>query len=452
MLPLRNLSGDPAQDYLADGITDALIGSLSEIHGLRVVSYTSVIRFRNPQISVQEIAKMLNVDTLVEGSVIREGSRIRVTTQLIRAVSDEHFWSQTYDREMNDVLALQSELAQSIAERVEVTVTGLEHQRLNSARPIAPEVYESYLKGRSVLEHGTKAGMEQSIPYFEDAIKKDPSFAPAYLGLASAWTTLGTVFAGVPPSATRPRVIGYARQALALDPDMVEAHVVLANVLQQEWHWSEALVEYQRALTLSPNDAHALSGYALWLSCKGRADEAVVTIQRAQAQDPLAVSGSDVSGILFQAHRFAEAVRESRSSQALYPDNPGILLGLGFALIANHQPADAVPVLEKAISLSNGSPAATGVLIRAYAHAGRRSDALRLLADLNQRRKGGYVPAGAFVNAYLGLGEQEQAFYWLEQAYREQSNILQFLKTHPYFDPLRDDPRFKNLIGRVGLS
>lgn len=453
VLPLRNLSGDPGQEYLADGITEALTGQLSNIHDLRVISHTSVMRFKNPQISVPEIAATLGVDAVVEGSVMKEGSRIRVTAQLIRGATDEHFWSETYDREMRDALTLQSELAQSIAEKVEGTLTGEEHQRLAAAGPVAPEVYESYLKGSFALNHGNgKADMQQSIAYFEDAVHRDPAFAPAYLGQAEAWTTLGTVFAGVSPAETRPRVIGFARKALALDPDLVEAHVVLANVLQEEWHWTEAETEYRRALELNPNAADAHAGFAMWLLSQGRTSEALASMRRARALDPVAISGDELSWILFQSHRYEDAIRESRSALALQPDDAGTLVGLGFALVANNQAADAVPVLEKAIALSNGSPAATGVLVRAYNHAGRRVDALRLLADLKRRSSAGYIPAAAFVNAYLGLGEYDKAFTSLEQAYREQSNILQFLKTHPYFDPIRGDPRFADLVRRVGLE
>lgn len=453
VLPLRNLSGDPAQDYLADGITEALIGSLSEIHNLRLISHTSVLRFRNTQLSTPEIAKILGVDALVEGSIIRDGSRIRVTAQLIRGATDEHFWSETYDREMRDALTLQSDLAQAIADKVEVTVTGDERQRLTATRPVAPEVYESYLQGRFALRQGnTRAAMEQSVADFEAAVRRDPAFAPAYLGLAQAYGSLGTVYAGESPAETRPKEIRFARQALALDPDLVQAHVLLADTLQGEWQWSEAETEYRRALDLSPNDADARAGFADWLSCQGRTDEAIAQIRFARQLDPTSVSGADVSWILFQAHRFDEAVRESRSAAVVEPGDASTLLTMGFALIADNQAAAAVPVLEKAVALSNGSPAATGVLIRAYAHAGRRNDALRLLASLKRRRAKGYVPAGAFVNAYLGLDDREQAFYWLEQAYNEKSNILQFVKTHPYFDPLRGDPRFADLVHRVGLS
>jgi TolB-like protein/Tfp pilus assembly protein PilF len=453
VLPLRNLSGDPSQDYLADGFTEALIDRLAGIHDLRVISHTSVMRFKNPQLSVPEIAKILGVDAVVEGSVIRDGTHIRVTAQLIRGATDEHFWSETYDRELRDALALESELAQAIAEKVEVTVTGQEHQRLAAARPVAPEVYESYLKGRFVLEQGTgKAGIEESIGDFNAAIQQDPTFALAYLGLARAYTELGTVFGGSSPAETRPKVIAAAQKALGRDPELAEAHSVLANVLQEEWDWAGAEAEYKRALELAPNDAGAYAGYALWLSCEGRTDEAVTWIRRARELDPVAVTGASVSWILFQAHRYDEAVREARGALALQPDSAFSLLTLGFALNANHQPAEAIAVLERALALSKGSPAVAGVLIRAYALAGRRSDALRLLADLERRKSAGYVPSAAFVNAYLGLGDNEQAFAALEQAVQEKSNILQFVKTHPYFDPIRSDPRFRSLVHRVGLG
>ena len=459
VLPLRNLSGDSAQDYLADGITEALIGRLANIRDLHVTSHTSVMRFKDTQLSIPEIAKTLGVDAVVEGSVIKEGDRIRVTAQLIRGATDKHFWSETYDREMRDALTLESELALAIGKKVEVTVTGEEQQRLSAARPIAPEVYESYLMGRFLFRQGNRAAMEQSIPYFESALNQDSTFAPAYVGLAESYTMLGTVFAGMPPQATRPKVMDYARKALALDPNLVEAHVALANVLQEEWHWTEAEAEYKRALELNPNNANAHSWFALWLICQGRTGEGVAEIERARALDPVGISGyngawmlNSGSWILFQSHRYDDAIRESRSALAVWPDNANNLLGLGFSLIANDKPAEAIPALEKALTISRGSPAVIGVLIRAYAHAGRRGDAMRLLDELKQRRKAGYVPAGAFVNAYLGLGDNEQTFYWLEEAYKEQSNILQFLKTHPYFDPIRGDPRFADLVRRVGLG
>ncbi|MGD0295807.1 MAG: tetratricopeptide repeat protein [Bryobacteraceae bacterium] len=452
VLPMKNLSGDQTQEYLGDGMTEALIARLSGMHDLRVISRTSVMQFKNSQLSVPQIARLLHVDAVVEGSVMREDNRIRVTAQLIRGSTDEHFWSETYDREFGDVFAVQSELARSIAQKVQVTVTGAEHARLTAARPVAPEVYESYLKGRFAFnQSNSRAAVEESIAYFERAAKMDPTFAPAYVGLAAASNSLGTVFIGASPDEMRPKVISAARKALELDPDLAEAHVLLARVLQEQWHWADAEAEYRRALELNPNDADAHAGLALWLLCRGRTDEAVAWAQRGRELDPLAVSGDFIAWILFQSHRYDEAIRELHSVLAVHPDHAFALLTLGFTLVANNQPADAIPVLEKAISVSHRSPAATGVLIRAYSHAGRRKDALRLLEELHQRRKAGYVPAGAFVNAYLGLGENDQAFVWLEQAYKEQSNILQFLKVHPYFDPIRGDPRFADLVRRTGL-
>ncbi len=222
----------------------------------------------------------------------------------------------------------------------------------------------------------------------------------------------------------------------------------MADVLQKQWRWADAEAEYRRALELSPNNADAHASFASWLLCQGRTDEALATVRRGRELDPLAVSGEDIAWILFQSHRYDEAIRELRAVLAVRPNDAGALTTLGFVLVADNLPGDAILPLEKVVSVSNGSPAATGVLIRAYAHAGRRTDALRLLAELKKRKQAGYVPAGAFVNAYLGLGDNDQAFVWLEQAYKEQSNILQFVKVHPYFDPIRSsDPNGPQYVG-----
>jgi TolB-like protein/Flp pilus assembly protein TadD len=454
VLPLKNLSGDPTQEYLADGMTEALISRLSSIHDLRVISRTSAMQFKNTPLSVPEIARTLHVDAIVEGSVIRDASRIRVHAQLIRAATDEHFWSEAYDRELQDVLALESEVAQSIAKKVEVTVTGEEHTRLTAARSVSPEVYENYLRGRFALANkgNNRAGIDESIGFFEEAIARDPTFAPAYVSLANAHAHLSTVFIGAPPAMERAQVESAARKALELDPELAEAHALLAARQQEQWHWTEAEAEYKRALELDWSEAAAYGGLALWLISHGRTEEALAWVRRGRELDPFAVSGTDVAWVLFLARRHDEAMRELRSVQAVQPNDARNLWVLGFVLIANNQPQEAIPVLEKALSVSNHSPGVIGVLVRACAHAGRRTDALGLLAELKRRKQAGFVPAAAFVNAYLGLGENEEAYAWLEQAYKEQSNILQWLKVHPYFDPLRDDPRFKDLLRRVGLD
>jgi tetratricopeptide (TPR) repeat protein len=351
------------------------------------------------------------------------------------------------------VFALESNVAQSIAQKVEVTITGKERERLGAVHSVSPEVYESYLKGQFALDKSNnQAGIEESIGYFQEAINRDPTFAPAYVGLGDANDALGTVFVGARPEETRPKVISAARKALELDPDLVEAHVLLADALQKQWQWADAEAEYRRALELRPNNADAHASFASWLLCQGRTDEALATVRRGRELDPLAVSGAEIAWILFQSHRYDDAIRELRAVLAVRPNDAAALTTLGFVLVADNLPGDAILPLEKAVSVSNGSPAATGVLIRAYAHVGRRADALRLLAELKKRKQAGYVPTGAFVNAYLGLGDNDQAFVWLEQAYKEQSNILQFVKVHPYFDPIRSDPRFAELVRRVGLD
>jgi TolB-like protein/DNA-binding winged helix-turn-helix (wHTH) protein/Tfp pilus assembly protein PilF len=453
VLPMKNLSGDSAQEYLADGMTEEIIGRLAGIHGLRVISRTSVMHFKQAQLSVPEIARQLGVDAVVEGSIIREPSRIRVHAQLIRAATDEHLWSESYDRELEDVLTLESEVAQAIAEKVEVTITGRERSRLIAARHISPEVYESYLKGQFALrKSNNRSELAEAIAYFNQAITKDPAFAGAYVGLADAYSRLGTVFVGASPAETRPKAIGAARRALELDPELAEAHVQLANVYQGEWRWSDAEAEYKRALQLTPNDAAAHLGLARWLLAEGRTGEAMEWSKRARELDPMAVNGTDLAWILFSARRYDEAIRELHATLAVTPDDASALWFLGFSLIGEGKPEDAIPALERAASLSSGSPGVIGVLARAYGHAGRRSDALQLIEELNRRREKGYVPAAPFVQAYVGLGDYDQVFAWFERAYQEKSNILQWIKVEPFPDVMRADPRFTKLVHRVGLD
>jgi tetratricopeptide (TPR) repeat protein len=349
-------------------------------------------------------------------------------------------------------LALQSEVTLGIARHVEATVAGGAQTLPLVPRTVAPEVYEAYLKGRFALQKNNRAGLEEALRYFQTAINADSTFAPAYVGIAATQEQLGTVFFGVPPGDTRPKVIDAARKALELDPQLAEARVLLANALQKDWHWSEAEAEYRRAIELSPSDAGAHAGLAFWLMCQGPSEEALAWARRAQELDPLTLNNSEVSGILFYSRRYDEAIRESRRDLTTNPNNPLALWSLGFALIGAEQFEEAIRVLEKAASLSDRSPAVLGVLVRAYAHGGRRAEALQVVEELRRRAQKGYVPAAAFLNAYLGLGDTEQAFAWLERAAAERSNIMQFLKVHPFFDSLRGDPRFAQYLHRANFS
>jgi TolB-like protein/Flp pilus assembly protein TadD len=450
VLPLKNLSGDPAQEYVADGMTEEVIGRLAMIRGLRVISRTSSMQFKDSRLSAPQIARTLGVDALVEGSVVREGNRIRVHAQLIRAATDEHFWSETYDRELGDALTLESEVAQAIAQKVEVTVTGDEHARLVAARPVSPEVYELYLKGLAG-KNNSKAEVEQRIAWFDDAIQKDPTFAPAYVGLAEAYRHLGTIFLGAPPSETRPMVISNAQRALELDPQLAQAHVDLADMDERLWRWADAENEYRRALELNPNLAGAYFGFSDWLLCHGRVEEALAWGRRGREIDPLGSAGGIVWTLL-NAHRYNETIQEARNVLAVQPDDAETLWYFGWALIFNQQAEKAIPVLEKANLITNRSPGIISTLLWAYARAGRRTDALRLLEELKMRQRTEYVPTGAFLNCYLELGTKEEAFAWLERARQEQSDYLKYLKVFPALDEVRSDPRFQELVRRVGLD
>jgi TolB-like protein/tetratricopeptide (TPR) repeat protein len=452
VLPLQNFSGNPEQDYLSDGMTEALIARLSAIHALRVISRTSAMQFKGTRKSVPAIGKELNVDAVIEGSVLRSGDKIRVSVQLIRADTDEHLWAGTYDRELQDVLALQSDVTHDIARHIEIAVTGAQRGSPVAPRTVAPEVYEAYLKGRFALHKNSRAGLGEAFLHFQAAVDADATFAPAYAGLAATYSALGLVFYGEPPGETRPKTLVAARKALELDPELADARVLLANALQKDWHWAEAEAEYRRAIELSPSDAAAHSGLADWLLCQGRTEEALASARRAQELDPLAFNGVQVGWILFLARRYDEAIRELRTALTIESQDPMALWSLGFALTGAEQFDEAIRTLEKAASVSQRSSAVLGVLVRAYARGGRRTEALRVLDELHRRRQRGYVPAAAFLNAYLGLGDTEEAFAWLERAAEERSNIMQFLKVHPFFDSLRGDPRFAEFLRRSNFS
>ena len=312
-------------------------------------------------------------------------------------------------------------------------------------------VYENYLRGEAA-RGDRRADVDKSVGYFQQAIREDPSFAQAYLGLAEAYSDLGSVFVGGRPSDARVQELRAARKAVELDPSLGSAHAILANAYQDQYQWAEAQSEYQLALKLNPNDAVAHIGFAGWLLSQGRTEEAQDWARRARQLDPPRINGVEMGWILFQSRHFEEAIAELRAELAVHPDNPSAEWFLGFALCGNGENQAAIPVLERALALSDGSPAVIGVLIRANSRAGHHAEALRLLEQLKQRQQRGYVPTAAFVNAYLGLDDRENAIAWCERAYQENSNILQWMKVHPFFDLVRDDPRFVELIHKVGLS
>ena len=452
VLPLKNLSGDASQDYLADGMTDALIGTLSRIHNLRVTSRTSVMRFKDTHLSVPEIARTLQVDAIVEGSVIRDGTRIRVHAQLIRAATDEHFWSEAYDRELRDVLSLQSDVAQSIARKVEVTVTGEEHARLSSARTVDPEAYEAYLKGRFYWNKRTADSMPKAALYFEQAINKDPGYGAAYSGLADC--NSGLAWHGFKSSAdVLPKAYAAAQKAVEIDPHSAEAHASLALVLDHKWDWVGAEVEFKRALELNPQYANAHHWYGDYLSIQGRHDEALAEAKRALELDPLNLMiGTWVGLRYYLASRYDGAIEQSRNTVDLDPNFAAAHLILGESYVQQGQHKEGLDELQKAASLSGDSPlymAQGGVSLGL---AGEKKEALRTIRELQDISGKRYVSPYGVAQIYAALNDKEETYKWLETAYRDRAVWISYLAVDPVFDSIRSEERFQDLLRRVGLG
>lgn len=452
VLPLKNLSGDASQDYLADGMTDALIGTLSRIHNLRVTSRTSVMRFKDTHLSVPEIARTLQVDAIVEGSVIRDGTRIRVHAQLIRAATDEHLWSEAYDRELRDVLSLQSDVAQSIARKVEVTVTGEEHARLSSARTVDPEAYEAYLKGRYYWNKRTADSMPKAALYFEQAISKDPGYGAAYSGLADC--NSGLAWHGfMSPAEVLPKAYAAAQKAVEIDPHSAEAHASLALVLDHKWDWAGAEVEFKRALELNPQYANAHHWYGDYLSIQGRHDEALVEAKRALELDPLNLMiGTWVGLRYYLASRYDGAIEQSQNTVDLDPNFAAAHLILGESYVQQGKHKEGLDELQKAASLSGDSPLYMAQVGVSLALAGEKKEALRAIRELQDISGKRYVSPYGVAQIYAALNDKEQTYKWLETAYRDRAVWMSYLAVDPVFDSIRSEERFRDLLRRVGLN
>jgi TolB-like protein/Flp pilus assembly protein TadD len=454
VLPLDNLSSDPEEEYFADGMTEALITQLSGLHSLRVVSRTSVVQFKNRRVAIPEIAQLLNVDAIVEGTITRSGGRVRITAQLVNGSTAENLWARAYERELMDVLTLQGELAQAIARHVEIAVTPAEHRRLSVTRAVSPDAYDSYLKGRFHLSKYTRLGLEESVRHFEWAIATDPAYAPAHAGLALAYDLFGTFFIGLaPPRAMRAKAIAAATNAIELDPNVAGAHTILANARQQEWHWADAEAAHCRAIDLNPSDATAHVGWAAFLAARGRTAEAVEAAARAGEYDPLSLQTRSAMGVqLYFARRYDDAIRHFQTVQEMEPNHVWSLWHLALALLEMSRFDEAIEALERTVYASARSATPLGSLAMALGRAGRRSDAQRVLDEIEALATAQYVPPTAYVHSYTGLGDHERALAALEEAYREGSYIMQFVKVLPLLDPLRQNARFVDVLQRLGLT
>jgi TolB-like protein/Flp pilus assembly protein TadD len=454
VLPLKNLSGDPTQEYLADGMTEALIGRLARIRGLRVISRTSVMRFKDSQLSVPEIARTLGVDALVEGSVIREGERIRVHTQLIRATTDEHIWSEEYQREYQGILAIQEEVARSVAERTQISLTPPERAALAPTRAVDPRAYEDYLKGRYYLNERTEDAMNKSVAYFQQAIGRDPRYALAYSGLADAYALLG-FRGGIPSKDALSRAKTAALKAIELDDTLAEPHVSLAFIAEtHEWDWATAEREYHRALELNPGDSRTHHWYAGYLMYVGRFEQGVGEAKRARELDPLSLPiNNALAGRLLVAGRVDEALEQLRKTLEMNAYFAPAHQTAGWLYLNQGKHEEAIHEFQQALQLS-GTDDTNFVLDLgfAYAAAGQRAEARRILEKLKKRHEQGLVPSGPIAILYGALGESDQAFTWLEKAYEERDPELTYLKVPGRrFEPLRHDARFQQLVHRMGF-
>jgi TolB-like protein/DNA-binding winged helix-turn-helix (wHTH) protein/Flp pilus assembly protein TadD len=452
VLPLENLSGDASQNYFADGMTDELITDLAQISALRVISRTSVMVYKGARKPLPEIARELKVDAVVEGTVLRSGDQVRITAQLIDANSDKHLWSQSYEGELRDTLALQNRVASAIADQIRINLTPQEQAALKTVKVVVPEAYESYLKGRYFWNKRTADGLKVALAYFKQAVDEDPKYAQAYSGLADTYALLGDwQYAVMTPKEAFPNAKAAAIKALELDGSLGEAHNSLAFVLDGfDWNLDAGGKEFQRATALSPGYATAHHWYAWHLSLLGRFDEALVEMRKAESLDPLSlIINADLAELLSLAHSYDESIRQSKKTIEMDPNFALAHNQLGQAYLQKHMDEEAVAELQKAVRLSGDSPTCVANLARAYIASGKRSEAEKLLADLKNRSNPGYSYAAEIAMIYAALGDRDQAMTWLEKGFNERFNPGVLLRQG--FDPLRSDPRFENLVHRIGL-
>jgi TolB-like protein/DNA-binding winged helix-turn-helix (wHTH) protein/Tfp pilus assembly protein PilF len=451
VLPLENLSGSTAHEYFSDGMTDALIGEISRIGSLRVISRTSILRYKGgAHKSLPDIARELNVDAILEGTVTQSGQKVRITAQLIRARDDRHLWSSAYERNLADVLSLQAEVARTIASQIEIKLTPLEMTRLNRAARVKPEAYEAFLKGNFFL-HKAMPGIAKSIESFKQAIELDPSFADAHAGLAEALCFAG-IFGLDTPANIYTAARASAVRALQLDETNASAHNALANIKEQyDWDLTGAEVEYRRALQLNPSHLLARIWYAQQLDRRGRSEAATEELARALKLDPISpMSLTARSMLFFRARRYDEAIQASQQALDLEPNWINALWWQGLSYAGKGDFPNAIASLTKGARMNDGS-LFRSLLGHVYGRAGDRANALAMLQEIRAQAKHRYVSPIEFAVVYAGLGDADSAFDSLENAYRTRVarvGELPFM----YYDSLRADARYPDLMRRVSLS
>ena len=448
VLPLDNYSGDPSQDYFAEGMTDELTTDLAAISQLRVISRSSTSQFTGAQRPpAPKIAKMLNVDAVVEGSVRRSGDKVRISAQLIDARVDRHLWAKSFERNSRDVLGLQSELAAAIAGEIKVQLTPSEQVRLTSARSVNPEAYDAYLKGRYFFNRPSDENLKKAITQFEEAVKLDPGFAPAYSGLSDAYLWAAFNEGVITATQGNGKAKDAAEKALALNPASAEAHTSLANYKSWYAHdWAGAEEEFRQAITLNPNYAFAHDQFALTLACQGRFDESIAEGRRAAELDPLDPIIFVDNTLAFAGQGdFQKARDEARKAARLDPTFFFPQMQFGWIDLQQGDVHAAIPKLERANALQ-APPFVAAYLGYAYGAAGDKAKALAMIEEIKKKAVGGFVPPFNIALVYLGVGDHARALDYLEQAQATDSQWMMYLKIDRIFDPLRADPRFIALM------
>lgn len=449
VLPLDNISPDPNDEYFAAGLTDELITVLSRINGLEVIARTSVLRYKGGNKQVAAIGRELQVGSVLEGSIRKSGNRIRVTTQLINTSNEAHVWAEAYDRQLDDVFAVQSDIAQKVAEALSIKLSR-DEMKLRPAPNL--EAYTLYLKGRFAVTKLSTDSFLKAVEYYEKAIALAPSYAECYAALAQAWLLLG-FFELLPAEDSFAKAKVYATKALELDATMAEGHVAMGRLLRLfEWRYEDADLELKRAIDLEPNLAGAHVFRAQGLMPLGRKQEAIQEARKALELDPFSSQTCQILGTVYlYDNHIDEAIEFYQRALDIDPDSPFPLGNLGLAYVQKGMVEKGIPMIERAIAIEGTNASSLGDLAYAYGKAGRRDDVTRVLERLLEMRKDSRRAAPAIAGVYTTLGEYEKAFEWLEKALQERTPYLGSIDSDFIFDPIRSDPRFKDITRRIGL-
>jgi non-specific serine/threonine protein kinase len=452
ILPFANASGDPEAEYLSDGITETIISQLSRLQHLRVMARSSVFRYKGSGVDPIAAGRELKVGAVVTGSVFHRGDDLVIKTELVDLADGSQLWGERHARKIADVLAVENEIAERISESLRLKLTGEEKEQLVRRSTENQEAYRLYLRGRYFWNKRTEEGLRRGIEYFRRAIDVDPDYAVAFVGIAHSYAVLG-FHAIAPPGEAFPRAKAAALKALEIDPSLAEARAPLAYTLHYyDWNWAESEREYRKGLEAAPNDATAHNYYASLLISLGRFEEAFAQWRRAQELDPLSLINRAATGWSFYvARRYDEAVREAEKTLEMDPTFAVARRVLGLSFQKTSRPDEAIEELRKAVELSGGSTQYLADLARALATGGREAEARRTLGELEEISKSRYVSPYFMAAVHLGLGDKDRAFDCLEEAYGERSLGMTFLKLDPNLDDLRAEPRFADLVRRVGL-